>query len=47
MKRFSIALALILLCGLSYGTAHAQSLMFEYYATLSLRDTYMLISAEK
>lgn len=40
MRCISVALTLILLVSLSYGPANAQSVMFEYYATLSSRDTY-------
>ncbi|ETW13380.1 hypothetical protein ATO8_09211 [Roseivivax marinus] len=40
MRYFYAALALVLLVTFGSSTAKAQSVMFEYYATLSPRDTY-------
>lgn len=37
MKRLTSVLAAVLAVGLNVGTAQAESLMFEYYATLSPR----------
>lgn len=40
MRYISVALSLILLVGMNHSPANAQSVMFEYFTTLSPRDTY-------
>jgi len=40
MKRILLLICAVFLLALSYGPAHAQGAMFEYYATLSTNDTY-------